>query len=357
VKKKLAIIGTRGLPARYGGFETLVDNLTRFLGNKYQITVYCSKDEDERYDMINNARLIYLPFKANGYQSIIYDMVAILHSVFSSDKILLLGGSGGVILMFLSFAKNKIILNYGGLDHERNKWRLWQQKILSYIKKCAINGSGRIIADNIGIQDYIKKIYGRESVLIEYGGDHVVPVCVDREIIAMYPFIEKEYALTVARIQKDNNIEIIIKAFIGFSKYPVVIVGNWGASKYGIGLRKKYGSYKQVIMLDAIYEQKYINAIRTSCKIYIHGHSAGGTNPALVEAMCLKLPVFCYESIFNVCTTENKAVYFKNANDLLNNLNKYNEDDLNDLSRTCNEIAKVRYSWDVIIKKYEKVID
>ena len=261
-KVKLAIVGTQGLPNQYGGFETLVEYLAKHLSKRFKITVFCSSSVYEnKLSELHGCKLIYLPLRANGIQSIVYDIISILKSVKKYDKILILGASGGIILPFLRKYKTKFILNFGGLDWQRSKWGRCTKKFLKLSEKLAVRNSGTLIADNVGIQKYIRHEYKRESLLIEYGGDQVTQEVVDSNDIKKHPFLKQKYALSVARIQPDNNVEIILEVFSQDVSMPVVFIGNWNASSYGNEMRKKYSNRHNIILLDSIYDQKELKSI------------------------------------------------------------------------------------------------
>ena len=134
-----------------------------------------------------------------------------------------------------------------------------------------------------------------------------------KDTVSKYPFLLNEYAFSLARIQPDNNVELILDSFVANSLYPIIFVGNWNNSGYGKSLKKKYKDNPNIVLLDAIYDSTELNLLRSNCMVYIHGHSAGGTNPALVEAMFLGLPIIAFSNGFNEYTTENKAIYFNNS--------------------------------------------
>ena len=356
MKLKIAIIGTQGLPNKYGGFETLVEYLTKYLAEESDIIVFCSsKIYQEKIKYYNNAKLKYLPFHANGFQSVLYDSLSLLLSL-RYDKVLILGSSGGIIMPFLKPFRKKFILNFGGLDWQRSKWGNFQQKFLKLSEKLAIRNSAIIIADNEGIHNYITEKYKRESHIVEYGGDQVTHENITSIDLEKYDFLKKPYAFSVARIQPDNNIGLVLEAFENQTKIPMVFVGNWGNSKYGKDLKEKYTNHKLIILLDAIYEMKELNKLRSNCKIYIHGHSAGGTNPSLVEAMNLGLPIICYSSNYNKYTTESQALYFENKNELTDLISSISDIKLKDLGILMYEVAKRRYQWKLIAEKYAKLI-
>jgi len=356
-KKKIAIVGTVGLPSLYGGFETLADYLVRYLSSNYDITVWCSWDipREKRQRQYHGARLKYLPFSANGMVSIIYDILSLLFSI-NMQKIIVLGVSGGLIFPFLRPVRGKLIINIGGLDWKRSKWTPLERKILKWLEGLAIRNSGIVVADNAAIKSYLENEYGIDAVLIEYGGDHVFHVKPDRKDLSKYPFLTSRYAFSVARIQPDNNVELILEAFSKCTILPIVFVGNWGKSKYGKSLQNKFAKSKNIIILNEIYEARELNLLRSNCTIYIHGHSAGGTNPSLVEAMYLALPIVAYDSVFNRVTTENKALYFKDIHELKSIISLINSQNLLEKGNQMKEIAERRYKWSYIAEEYDKLI-
>jgi glycosyltransferase involved in cell wall biosynthesis len=348
---KLAIIGTQGLPAHYSGFETLVDFLSKYLHAKIDITVFCSKDQCFKLNEYNKAHLVYLPFRANGWQSIIYDSLSIMFTYKRYDKILVLGCSN-LVMFFMNRYRNKFILNIGGIEWQREKWGFWASKIIKYSERISVRNSECLVADNEGIRDYLARTYNRESHVIEYGGDQVYGMSINEAYKTKYPFLKNKYILQVARIQPDNNIEMIIKSFSGIDGYHLVIIGNWNFSRYGIRIKNNYQNKKNIVLLDAIYEQDDLNVIRSNAQLYLHGHSAGGTNPGLVEAMFLGMPIFCFDNVFNRYTTENKAEYFDSIEKLHNMLKNLSDQILQRISADMKQISQRRYRWDIIAQKY-----
>ncbi|HVW15544.1 MAG TPA: DUF1972 domain-containing protein [Mucilaginibacter sp.] len=354
----LAIVGIRGIPNNYGGFETLAEYLVENLIDDFVITVYCSsKDMNSKLTMYKGAKLKYIPVSSHGAQGILYDSLALLDAAKTADKILLLGFGGGYAIPFLSSkSKSKIILNIGGLDWKRNKWSPFAKRIIKISEMLLMRNAGAIISDNVGIQKYILKYYHRTSTFIPYGGDQVVKQEIDEKAKSDFKFLSKKYAFAVARIQPDNNIEMIIEAFSKHSRLPLVIVGNWNQSPYGVDLRKKYDGKENLILLDAIYDRCKLDLLRSNCTLYVHGHSAGGTNPSLVEAMHLALPIFAFASGYNEHTTLNKARYFENSEQLAYLVNHCNIYELHNMGSNLKELAQRVYVWKDISNEYKSLI-
>lgn len=167
-----------------------------------------------------------------------------------------------------------------------------------------------------------------------------------------YPFQAGKYAFTVCRIEPENNIHLILEAFSGFSRFPVAVVGNWNCGEYGRRLRGVYRNAENIFMLDPIYDRKVLNTLRSRCTVYLHGHSCGGTNPSLVEAMFLSLPIIAFDVNFNRETTENRALYFRSAEHLRQLCSALQPEKLRQTADTMKEIADRRYTWERISERY-----
>tara|TARA_B100000787_G_C16197031_1_gene301682 strand:+ start:4339 stop:5415 length:1077 start_codon:yes stop_codon:yes gene_type:complete len=354
MSKKVAIIGTVGIPAKYGGFETLAEYLTKNLGTKYNTTVYCSlKNYDSKQDRHNNAKLEYINLKANGVQSILYDIISIFKSLKDSDVLLILGVSGCLVLPFVKLiSKEKIIVNIDGLEWKRGKWGKFAKWFLKFSEKIAVKYADEIVTDNKVITDYVYSEYGINSNLIAYGADHVTKESLDYKFIQNYPFTKKSYAFKVCRIEPENNIHIILEAFSKLPEKEIICIGNWSNSDYGKKLYSKYKTFKNINLLNPIYDQKILNQFRSNASIYIHGHSAGGTNPSLVEAMYLGLPIYAYGINYNIETTSNKAAYFNNVEELVLLLRRQDEETLKINGKNMKLEALERYTWEIVTDKY-----
>lgn len=354
--KRVAIIGSAGIPPRYGGFETLVQNLVAALQKEYRFVVYCSRrlyNKRERSAHRYDARLIYLPVNSNGAQSIIYDLMALIHAARKVDVLLILGVSGCLFLPLVKlFSSGKIITHVDGLEWKRKKWNPLVKLFLKLSEAMAIKYSDEIVADNEAIRLYIINKYNIEPRLIEYGGEHAVAFPDANDIKKSYIADGTKYALAVSRIEPENNIHLILSAFAEIPSMNIVIVGNWKNSRYGRRLLKNYSFYTNILLYDPVYDLNTINTLRAGCEIYIHGYSAGGTNPSLVEAMYAGKPVIAYDAVFNRVTTMNRAFYFKSKDDLVLLLNNMTVWQLEEKGKNLKEVAIKKYRWKAVSEKY-----
>lgn len=359
MKKKIAIIGIVGVPAKYGGYETMVDNLIDHIDyNKYDVTIFCSKKsypKNERINFYKKCKLIYIPLRANGMQGFLYDNLTLICSAFLKvDNVLALGTASSLFYsIFKPFLKFKYIVNLDGEDHQREKFSYLIRFFLRLIRKLAKKNSSFIIVDNQGIKDELSDKYLLKTKLIEYGGDNPY-YSLDKDFLKSLKLNEKSYFVSVARIEPENNASLILDSF-SKSKEKLVYVGNWSNSQFGQKLKNYYRKYNNLILLDEIYDLRRLNILRIKSKGYIHGHSRGGTNPSLVEAMTLKLPVVAFDVKFNRYTLDNKGLYFKDVDELNKIINSYSSYDLEKMSGEIHSVAKARYTWEIISNKYFKI--
>ena len=351
--KKVAIIGTQGVPANYGGFETLVENIIgENCSNDIRYTVFCSsKDMPSKIKEHKGARLKYVPLKANGVQSIPYDIISMMRAMRGYDAILILGVSGCIFLpIFKLFCRKKVIVNIDGLEYRRAKWKNWVRSFLKFSEKVAVRFADVIITDNKGIQDYVREEYKKETTLIAYGGNHaLIDIAKEREeeILKQYNLERGNYSISVCRIEPENNCHITLEAFRENGK-RLVFIGNWNRNGYSRKLKEEYSKYSNITLLNSIYDLDILHTLRSNTRFYIHGHCAGGTNPSLVEAMFFGQPILAFDVVYNRETTSNKGHYYKSIEELQALI----EEGV-DNGKELKEIAHERYTWAQIAKEYE----
>lgn len=350
--KNVAIVGCQGIPAKYGGFESLVENIVGDnASSDIHYTVFCSGlDMPDKIHEYKGCTLKYVNMKANGFQSIVYDIFCMMRTFRGYETVLVLGVSGCMFLPILKlFSKNRLVVNIDGLEHRRAKWGKVARWILRTSESMAVRFADVIIADNKGIQDYVTETYQKPSQLIAYGGDHVIRSIAEEkvdQVLASYGLKKQNYAVCVCRIEPENNCHITLEAFSKSDK-ELVFIGNWGHSDYAKRLKNQYAQYPNIHILDAIYDLDILYIIRSNASIYVHGHSAGGTNPSLVEAMFFGMPILAFDCVYNRASTQEKASYFKNVEEMLALLNQVHD------GSEMRVIAEREYTWKKIAQQYE----
>ncbi|MFY8327046.1 DUF1972 domain-containing protein [Pseudoalteromonas sp. ZZD1] len=344
----ISVIGTVGVPACYGGFESLVENL---LPSKKIDLIYCTrkvyKHEQKEY---KGSCLKYWSLDANGVQSIPYDVLSVFHSLFfTKNDLLVLGVSGAIAIPFFKlFSKRKVVTNIDGLEWKRAKWGKVAKWFLKFSEKIAVKFSDTVIADNAAIAEHVLTAYNTQAEVIAYGGDHAVR--------GGLPSSKENYSLALCRIEPENNIKMILDAYSNAPDQHLKFIGNWNNSEFGKVLKSEYGSYNNIELIDPIYDLDELFKLRSKAARYIHGHSAGGTNPSLVEMMFFDLPIYCFDCNYNRASTQNSAIYFASSEHLIQHLSAANNEDFT-IAKSMKNIATKRYTWSIVKQQYESLFD
>lgn len=308
---KVGIIGTRGIPNEYGGFEQFATHFAAYLANEgIEVWVYNSSNHSYKAESWKGVRIqhIYDPELWMGTAGqFVYDLLSILDARKKKfDIILQLGYTSSTIWGFLFPKHAKIITNMDGLEWARSKYNRFVQAYLKVAERWGVEQSHKLISDSEGIQSYLEHKYGAQSVYIPYGASRLVT---EKENEAKRKADEMGlYDLIIARFEPENNIETIIRAHLKFPHRRLLVVGNY-ETKYGKTLEEAYGD--KVSFMGAIFDDDRLNELRFNAAIYFHGHSVGGTNPSLLEAMACGCQIVAHHNEFNKAVLGEDAYYFK----------------------------------------------
>ena len=356
---KIAIIGTRGIPNQYGGFEQFAEFVSPELVRRgHNVFVYNSSQHPFKEKEWLGVKIItrYDPENKIGtVGQFIYDLNCILDARKRNfDVILQLGYTSSSIWSFLFPKKSIIITNMDGLEWKRSKYSVMVQHFLKKAEGWAALSSDYLISDSKGIQQYLLNKYDRPSCFIAYGAELVTQT--NDEILKKKGLQKFSYDLLIARMEPENNIETII---IGHQQSdttkPLIIVGSY-ANKFGYYLKQKY-SDKKIEFWGPVYDLSLLNTLRFFSDFYFHGHSVGGTNPSLLEAMASYSLIVAHDNIFNKSILEKDAFYFTSAKEITLLLNK-NIDRCEFKFMVNNNAEKIRhqYSWKHIIDLLENFL-
>ena len=346
---KIAILGTRGIPNNYGGFEQCAEHLSvGLVKSGYEVTVYSVNSHVYNKNKFKGVTIIkkWCPENKIGSAAhFIYDFICLRDALKKNFDVIFEFGyqSVAISFMLLSIKDSIIITNMDGLEWKRAKWSFFVKKITKWFERVAAQKSPFLISDNKGIQDYLKKEYNVESRMIPYGADEVFP---DPSFIRNYNVTLFSYFLIIARLEPENNIEIILDGYLKSEiDFPFIVVGNT-ETLYGRFLKDKYKE-SGVVFLGSIFNKQHLDSLRGFAKCYFHGHSVGGTNPGLLEAMAAKSFIFAHENVFNRNVLEDNALFFNN------------DIDIKKSEMIDNNSAKIRnkYSHKNIIKQYIDLIN
>lgn len=356
---KIGILGTRGIPNNHGGFEQFAEYFAVYLQAKnHEVYVYNSHDhpyQNNTYEGVNIIHAYDPEFKIGTVGQFIYDLNCIRDSRKRNfDIILQLGYTSNSIWYRLLPKKPVIITNMDGMEWKRSKYSKKVRRFLKTAERLAVKSSDYLISDSIGIQDYLIKTYNKTSELIAYGAN--VFETPNDAVLSEYKVLKNDYCLIIARLEPENNIETIIRGYIkSKAKFPLIIFG--GLNDYGAGLKKTYSNDSRIRFVGANYNQTELNNLRYFSRYYFHGHSVGGTNPSLLEAMASNTLIIANNNIFNKSILKKEALYFDNSRDIETLLN---DDSSFSLKETFSEvnINKIHdfYNWEIINSKYEQFI-
>jgi len=317
---KIALVGTDGIPARYGGFETFVEQVVPHLlalGHEV-LVVGSSVGRRETRPATPGLHVANLPLRANGASSVIFDILSVLRSARWADATVLLGVSAGLFvpLFRLVTRRGRLVVNVDGLESRRAKWSGLKGHFLAWSEAMAVRFAARLVADNDGIAELLQQRYDQPSTVIAYGADHVLEPAPEeaatriRESLDLMPNV---YALTIARVEPENHIGLMISAFLKSGQPRFVLVGNFRHSAYGRALKAQYANEARITLVDSTYDPLLLASLRSLCRVYLHGHSVGGTNPSLVEMLPYARPILAWDCRFNRSTLRESGAYFDSA--------------------------------------------
>ena len=359
---KIAILGTRGIPNYHGGFEQFAEFFSIFLHNKgIDAYVYCSSIHPYKENTYKNVKRIVChdyEDKIGTAGQFLYDLNCILDARKRNfDVILQLGYTSSSIWSFLFPKTSIIVTNMDGLEWKRTKYNSMVQKFLMFAEKWAVNHSDYLISDSIGIQEYISKKYKKTSEFIAYGATLFDSPNLNKiQDIATIPY---SYDLLIARMEPENNVETIIKGYLKKDAgRKLFLVGNYNGTKFGQYLHERYGSNESIVFLGSIYDMEILDNLRYYSNLYFHGHSVGGTNPSLLEAMACNCCIVAHDNVFNKSILNHDAFYFSDEQQLSEwlFLDKQQEDISLKIENNRNKIHN-QYDWEVINKKYLEFIE
>ena len=355
-KLSIGIIGTRGIPNEYGGYEAVVQELgPRLASRGHNVVVYCSSAQVSRLNSWKNVKLIY-NYDPESWMGSSGQFVYDLLSNFSSrrlkhDVIFHMGYTSDSVWQWIWDRKAVHLTNMDGLEWKRTKYSKRARKFLGFAEKLATNNSDALIADNNGIENYLLQKYNTPVINISYGVD--IPDNFTNIGLESYNLTNNGYDLVIARMVPENNIETIIKAKISsFQDTPLVIFGN--STKYREYLIEQYSENSKIFFHNGDFDKTTIDSLRHFARYYIHGHSVGGTNPSLLEAMAAGSKIIAHDNEFNRSVLGTGGQYFINDEQLST---YFNSPDLviqpEQVDMNFNTI-ETNHNWEHICDQYER---
>jgi len=356
---KIAILGTRGIPNRHGGFEQFAEHFSVYLAETWhKVYVYNSHDhthQDSTYKMVNIVHCYDPEYKIGTAGQFIYDFNCIRDARKRNfDVILQLGYTSSSIWHWLMPKTSIVITNMDGMEWKRSKYSKKVRKFLKYAEKLAVKYSDFLISDSIGIQEYLLDKYQKSSKYIAYGATAFDTP--DPDILCAFNLEKYKYCILIARLEPENNIDTILEGYTA-SNTPLDLIIFGALNDYGKWLQKKYIKYSQIRFLGANYNQENLNNLRYYSRYYFHGHSVGGTNPSLLEAMASNSLIIANDNIFNKSILGEDAFYFQKPSDITKILMTETVFGMKEtFGKRNSEKIENLYSWNKINHQYESFI-
>ncbi len=352
---KIGILGTRGIPNNHGGFEQFAEYLSKGLVEKgHNVVVYNGSDHPFKGQSFDGVEVIHKwnPENLFGtFAQFLYDFLCILDSrTRNFDVILQLGYTSSSVFFNLHPQSSQVVTNMDGLEWKRSKYHSLIRKFLKFAEWRAVKKSDYLISDSIGIQEHLNKNYAIASDYIPYGSD--VAVQFDDNIFNELKVEKGLYDLIIARMEPENNVEMVIQGHINcLTSNQLIVVG---------GLKTPHAKYllstyvnEKIIFVGGIYNREQLDALRYESELYFHGHSCGGTNPSLLEAMGSNTLICAHDNIFNKSILSENAFYFKSVGDVENICRTVSKKDhLNKIALNSKNI-KINFSITKIVSQYE----
>jgi len=352
---KIGILGTRGVPNYYGGFEHFAENLSKGLVERgHEVSVYNSSRHPYQQKNWHGVHIVHCfdPEHIIGVAGqFIYDLNCILDARKKKyDILLMLGYTSSSVWKFLYPKHPVVITNMDGLEWKRDKYSKPVQQFLKYAEQLAVQSSSYHIADSPVIKEYLDTTYNINSKYIAYGAG-LNPVA-DESLLSEFGLIKNNYFLLMARMEPENNIEMILDGYcLSGNAEKFVVIGNTSNS-FGTRLVEKYKDKANIVFLGGLFETHKVESITAFCSLYFHGHSVGGTNPSLLDAMAAKAPLAAHNNPFNQSILRNNTLLFNNAADvcaLLQHKIYANQEHIENNYATI----KNEFTWQMIINQYE----
>jgi glycosyltransferase involved in cell wall biosynthesis len=360
---RIALLGTRGVPAQYGGFETAVEEIGRRLAARgHSVIVYCRGAAEPRPSEHLGMELVHLPAaRRKSLETLTHTALSICHLILFGRKIdaaIVFNAANAPLVPFLRLRTIPTAIHVDGLEWKRAKWRGLGRYYYRVVESLSVRWADALIADAPGISQYYHEQFGAPTELLRYGA----PIQEDseRRSIQGLNLRRKGYHLMVARFEPENHVlEIVTGYRSSRARLPLVVVGSAPYSDaYTAQVRRIAGDDCRIQLLGSIWDQNQLDDLYANALTYIHGHSVGGTNPSLLRAMGAGTAVLAFDVNFNREVLANIGGYFHDQADLTP-LIENAESQVDQMVRqgcTLRDHARRQYRWEDVAMGYENLL-
>jgi len=355
---RIGIAGTRGIPNFYGGFEQVAACLAKGLAEKgHEVTVYNPHNHPYKKNTWNGVTIIHCydpELFAGTAGQFLYDLNCITDARKRQFDILLVLGYTSSSVWGRYYPKKSIVItNMDGLEWKRTKYTRPVQRFLQYAEKLAIRHSDYYIADSPVIQEYLQDKYPVTVKYISYGAE--IMKTSNAEPLSMYGISRQNYFLLMARMEPENNIEMILDGFRESHSIKKCIIIGSTENKFGRYLVDKYRNEQRIQFMGPVYDPVQVQSLTANAYLYFHGHSVGGTNPSLLEAMAARVLIAAHDNPFNSAVLTNDAYYFSDTLEVRHIIDTL-EPGVAEQVMITNNLRKIEneFNWANIVDQYEQ---
>jgi glycosyltransferase involved in cell wall biosynthesis len=359
---KIAIIGSRGYPYVYSGYETLIKELSeRLVGRDCEVTVYCHRNLfKEKPALVNGIKLVYIPtIETKSLSQLIHSFLSMCHAVVSDvDVIFAVNAANGPYGLISKIFRKRTAINVDGLEWLRPKWKGLGAIYFKIAARLSTILFDQIINDSEEMRKVYLNIFKKESVVIAYGA--TIKKSEDPSLIQQWLITPKEYYLVVGRMIPDNNADIIVKGFLASnSTKKMVVVGDvFYKDNYADALKALKD--ERLVFTGYVYDPEVLAALYHHCYVYVHGHEFGGTNPTMIKAMAYGCAILALNTVFNKEMLNNDlyGIYFdKNQAAVRQQINYADQYPMKikKLRQDSHLGITDKYNWDCITDQYLEV--
>jgi glycosyltransferase involved in cell wall biosynthesis len=354
---RVALLGTRGVPAQYGGFETAAEEIGRRLVDRgHEVVVYC-RNPGQRLREHQGMRLVNLPaVRHRAAETLSHTALSVGHALTRSrpDVAFVFNAANAPLLPVLRSADIPVAVHVDGLEWRRAKWGPHAQSYYLWAESRCTRWADAVIADAHGIAEHLATTHGIRARYIPYGAPIVNP---DDHRLAELQLQSRRYHLVVARLEPENHVLEIVSGYLASaSVWPLVVVGDAPyADSYRAAVRCVGAGDPRVRFLGGVWDNELLDTLYAHCASYLHGHSVGGTNPSLLRALGAAAPVSAYDGGFNREVAGTSGVWFRNAADVARTCEVVESDPVAAAARgrAGQADVAVRYRWDDVVDSYE----
>lgn len=359
---KIALIGTRGVPARYGGFETAVEEIgQRLVAQGHEVTVYCrTANPADRRRTYLGMRLVHLPaLRSRTLETLSHTALSVVHHLTRSDAevAIIFNAANSIFLPLMRIRRTPTATHVDGLEWQRAKWGKGGQTYYRVAESLSVRWSDALIADAAGISAYYVDEFAADTVEIPYGAP-ILDAAGD-ERLAEVDAQAQGYHLVVARFEPENHVDLAIEGYLAGSRdLPLLVVGSAPyRSEHIERIEQLAAAEPKIRLLGGVWDQELLDQLYAHARTYIHGHSVGGTNPSLLRAMGAGAFTAAYDVVFNREVLGDTGRFFETPEDLAKVLNASEAEPATtrELARAAQQRAATTYTWDGVAAEYERL--